>query len=123
MSTVHFSIDASSAMPVADQLFREVVFAIAGGSLHPGDLVPSADDLNQQFAIGADTVAKVYSDLQSKEILAPVSDARLAVADQAESRCQQERGRLFRDRWQQIVTEAKQGRLSNHRLSSSYLQW
>jgi GntR family transcriptional regulator len=113
-----FTIDPSNGLPIYEQVVRQVVFAIAAGSLHSGDLVPSVRELARELAINPNTVARAYRQLQDDGVLQSVRGTGLAVADGARRRCQAERLALLRSRVQQVLLEAKQSRLEIAQLRS-----
>jgi GntR family transcriptional regulator len=63
------SIDASDATPIYAQLERGFRAAIAAGRLRPGDQLPTVRQLAVQLRINANTVARVYADLERSGVL------------------------------------------------------
>ncbi len=106
-----FSIDFSNGLAIYEQVARQMKFAIAGGALKSGELVPSVRELAKQLAINPNTVARAYRDLQTDGVLDSVRGTGLAVAKGAQQRCCQQRVEMIRDRLQQVLTEAKQSQL------------
>jgi GntR family transcriptional regulator len=106
-----FNIDPSNGLAIYEQVVRQVVFAVASGSLKGGDMVPSVRELAKELAINPNTVARAYRQLQDDGVLVSVRGTGLAVADGANGRCESERLSLVRDRIQQVLSEAKQSRL------------
>jgi GntR family transcriptional regulator len=109
-----FNIDPSSGLAIYEQVVRQVVFAIAAGALHPGDIVPSVREL----VINPNTVARAYRQLQGDGVLQNLRGTGLAVADGACRRCQAERLKLLRRRIQQVLLEAQQSQLDYAQLRS-----
>ena len=58
------SIDPSDATPIYAQLERGFRAAIASGRLRPGDQLPTVRQLAVQLRINANTVARVYAELE-----------------------------------------------------------
>ena len=106
-----FNIDPSNGLAIYDQVVRQVVFAVADGTLKSGDLVPSVRELARELAINPNTVARAYRQLQDDGVLQSVRGTGLAVADGAASHCEAQRLALLRNRVQQVLMEAKQSRL------------
>jgi GntR family transcriptional regulator len=59
-----FNIDAAHPTPIYHQLDRAIRFAIAIGKLAPGDRLPTIRQLAVDLRINANTVAKVYVELE-----------------------------------------------------------
>ena len=76
-----FTIDPSNGLAIYEQVVRQVVFAIAAGSLQAGDMVPSVRELARELAINPNTVARAYRQLQDDGVLQSVRGTGLAVAE------------------------------------------
>src|SRR6185436_19942749 len=63
------SIDASDRTPIYAQLERSFRAAIAAGRLRPGDQLPTVRQLAVQLSVNANTVARVYADLERSGVL------------------------------------------------------
>jgi GntR family transcriptional regulator len=63
------AIDARDSTPIYAQLDRAVRAAIASGRLNPGDQLPTVRQLAVDLRINANTVARVYADLERSGIL------------------------------------------------------
>jgi GntR family transcriptional regulator len=59
-----FDIDARDPTPLYAQLERAIRFAIATGRLNVGDQLPTVRQLAVNLRINANTVAKVYAELE-----------------------------------------------------------
>jgi GntR family transcriptional regulator len=64
-----FAIDASDPLPLYAQLEREIRVAIATGRLGKGDKLPTVRQLAVELRINANTVAKVYAELERARVL------------------------------------------------------
>jgi GntR family transcriptional regulator len=64
-----FSIDASDPLPLYAQLERAIRSAIATGRLRLGDKLPTVRQLAVDLRINANTVAKVYGELERAGVL------------------------------------------------------
>jgi GntR family transcriptional regulator len=106
-----FHIDPSNGLAIYEQIARQVKFAVAGGSLRSGHLVPSVRELARELAINPNTIARAYRQLQDDGVLEAVRGTGLEVAPGAGDRCRQERLDLIRARLRQVLSEARQSRL------------
>ena len=64
-----FKIDRTSALPVYVQLGEQIRLLVHRGVLSPGDVMPTARALAVDLGINANTVARVYRDLQGQGVL------------------------------------------------------
>jgi GntR family transcriptional regulator len=64
-----FQIDAGHAMPIHAQLDRAIQFAILTGRLRVGEQLPTVRQMAVDLRINANTVAKVYGELERRGIL------------------------------------------------------
>ena len=63
------TIDARDATPIYAQLQRAVRAAIASRRLKPGDQLPTVRQLAVELQVNANTVARVYSELERAGII------------------------------------------------------
>src|SRR3954463_12669477 len=63
------SIDPQDATPIYAQLERALRAAIATGRLRPGDQLPTVRQLAVDLSINANTVARVYAELERAGVL------------------------------------------------------
>jgi GntR family transcriptional regulator len=63
------SIDLRDATPIYAQLERGLRAAIATGRLRPGDQLPTVRQLAVDLRVNANTVARVYSELERAGVL------------------------------------------------------
>jgi GntR family transcriptional regulator len=64
-----FSLSPSHPMPLYAQLTRAIQFAIATGRLRVGEQLPTVRQLAVDLRVNANTVAKVYTELERSGIL------------------------------------------------------
>jgi GntR family transcriptional regulator len=62
-------IDQRDATPIYAQLERGLRAAIAAGQLRPGDQLPTVRQLAVDLAVNANTVARVYAELERDGVL------------------------------------------------------
>ena len=63
------TIDPRDATPIYAQLERSLRAAIASGRLRPGEQLPTVRQLAVDLQVNANTVARVYSDLERAGVL------------------------------------------------------
>jgi GntR family transcriptional regulator len=63
------SIDSSDRTPIYAQLERGLRAAIATGRLTPGDQLPTVRELAVDLRVNANTVARVYAELERAGVL------------------------------------------------------
>src|SRR5256885_4157592 len=63
------AIDARGPTPIYAQLDRALRAAIATGRLQPGDQVPTVRQLAVELRVNANTVARVYGELERDGVL------------------------------------------------------
>jgi GntR family transcriptional regulator len=64
-----FQVDAESALPLHAQLERRIRQAVVIGTLSIGDQLPTVRELAVALRINANTVAKVYRELEHEGLL------------------------------------------------------
>ena len=64
-----FSLSPSHPMPLYAQLTRAIRFAIATGRLRIGEQLPTVRQLAVELRVNANTVAKVYAELERSGVL------------------------------------------------------
>src|SRR4051812_23385684 len=106
-----FHLNTLDDRPIYAQIADQVTFAVAGGILRPGDLVPSVRELSKQLVVNPNTVARAYRELQARELLEPVRGTGLQVTKDAPARCQAERRELVRQRLRLAIGEARRSEL------------
>jgi GntR family transcriptional regulator len=61
---MRFTVNPSDGMPIYRQIMQQIVDAIAGGVLMPGDQLPSHRDLAQTLVVAPLTIKKAYDELE-----------------------------------------------------------
>lgn len=109
-------IDVSNGLAIYDQVVRQVKFAIAQGTLQPGQRIPSVRELAKELAINPNTVARAYQQLQGDGVLDIVRGLGLEVSATAVKQCRVERQKLVQARLRQALVEAQQSGLTGDEL-------
>ena len=111
-------IDPTGGLAVYDQIVRQVKFAVAGGAVATGELVPSVRELARELAINPNTVARAYRQLQDDGVLQPVRGRGLSVTSGARKACQAGRVELIRARLHEVLAEAHHSGLDKSQIES-----
>ena len=102
-----FTIDASHPMPLYAQLERSIRFAIATGRLGIGEQLPTVRQLAVDLRINANTVAKVYNELERDGVVETRRGIGTFVSDNhAESKASRNDEKQLRDLADRYVAEA-----------------
>src|SRR6516164_54474 len=64
-----FEIDSADPLPIYAQLDRAIRLAVATGKLRRGDRLPTVRQLAVDLRINANTVAKVYAELERSGVV------------------------------------------------------
>jgi GntR family transcriptional regulator len=64
-----FTIDRASPLPVYVQLAEQIRLLVRRGALSPGDPLPTVRELAVALGVNANTVTRVYRDLQQEGLL------------------------------------------------------
>ena len=67
---IRFSLSLDEGVPIYRQIIRQIEFAILSGRLKPGDKLPTIRALSVELKTNPNTIAKAYSELEIRGILA-----------------------------------------------------
>ncbi|HEX5243184.1 MAG TPA: GntR family transcriptional regulator [Tepidisphaeraceae bacterium] len=98
-------IESSSGLPITRQIMDQIRSHCAGGTLCPGDRLPSVRQLAQQLAVNQNTILRVYERLTVEGLLERRHGDGTYVADRLPA------GRL---RAQRQLLEQEARRLAQH---------
>ncbi len=62
---MHVIVNPADELPLYRQILRQMIDAIAAGTLKPGERLPSHRDLSEQLIIAPLTVKRAYDELES----------------------------------------------------------
>ena len=68
--TPRFTLDTKSGVPFYKQIILQIEMAIADGRLAPGAQLPTVRSLAVELQVNPNTVARAYSELEIRQILA-----------------------------------------------------
>lgn len=105
-----FSVDAADPTPIYAQLERAIRAAIAAGQLSSGDRLPTVRQLAVDLRINANTVAKVYAELERAGVVATQRGVGTFVRDPSETpggkQSQRDKDRALRLLSDRLLAEA-----------------
>src|ERR1700744_4618996 len=104
-------LNSADERPIYGQIADRVKFAVTGGALRPGELVPSVRELSKQLVVNPNTVGRAYRDLQTGGPLGPVRGMGLQVAEGAVDRCRAARRDMVRHWLRRAIAEARQSKM------------
>lgn len=61
---MRFNVNPSDGLPIYRQIMQQIIDAVAGGVLKPGDQLPSHRDLAQTLVVAPLTIKKAYDELE-----------------------------------------------------------
>jgi DNA-binding transcriptional regulator YhcF (GntR family) len=76
-----FRIDRTSKDSIYSQLVQYVEHGVRDGSLNPGDMLPSMNELAAQLDISRETVKKAYNILTSRSVIIPKQGKGFYISD------------------------------------------
>ena len=100
----------------ADQIMRQVKFAVANGALQPGQRVPSLQELASTLALNPNTVARAYRELELAGIVTKRRTAGTYVSDTASPLARRERLKIVTERIDALLAEARQMSIDTEKL-------
>jgi GntR family transcriptional regulator len=101
-----FHIQRDSSVPWYEQIMDQVTFAVASGTLRPGDFIPSVRDLANELVINPNTVARAFVELEQRGVVEVRRGRGTVIAAEAEALCGKERLRIVRERIRDALREA-----------------
>ena len=113
-------IDPNNGIPIYDQIVRQVKYAVAEGTLTPGQRVPSVRELARQITVNPTTIQRAYQQLQDDQVLESMRGRGLAVCRGAVKQCVQDRHELVRNRLEQVIQEGLRSGLEPEQLTSLF---
>ncbi len=117
---MQLTIEPNNGMPIFEQVMRQIKFAVAEGTLVPGQLLPSVRILAKKLAVNPNTIQRAYQELQTEEVLESLRGRGIAVCAGAKRRCVSDRQTLLGQRLTAVVEEAIRGGLEAERLREMF---
>jgi DNA-binding transcriptional regulator YhcF (GntR family) len=92
--------------PLWEQIVRQVIFAIASGSLEVGELIPSVRELAPRLLVHPNTVARAYQELGRLGVVTARRGRGMEVTADAPGLCRGRRQEIVRGRIREALREA-----------------
>lgn len=105
---LHLQLDERSGVPVYRQIMDQIQYYVAGGTLRPGDQLPSIRELANAMAVNPTTVVKAYSELEGEGIIEKRHGKGAFIAAQAPALSQMDQEMALRRSAKQLAVEATQ---------------
>jgi GntR family transcriptional regulator len=101
------NINIRSSVAVYLQIENLVQFAIASGTIKPGDQLPSIAELAERAGVNPNTVAKSYRDLEVMGLLYTRRGMGVFINKDIQAKCKDECRKRTITRLHEVVSEAK----------------
>lgn len=112
------SVDFQSDVAIYTQIARQVKFAIAAGTLKPGQLLPSARVLSGRVTVNPNTVARAFTELQNEGVIESLRGRGMVVCGDAVAICKQQRDAVLAERLGVSLAEAWHAGLDERRIQA-----
>lgn len=106
MCPAAFRIFPSSGVPIYRQLMDQLRSQMAGGTVRPGEMLPSVRTVAEQLEVNPMTVSKAYSLLEREGLVELVRGQGMRVREPAGGRPLKERLAAIAPLLEQVATEA-----------------
>ncbi|MFH0946271.1 MAG: GntR family transcriptional regulator [Planctomycetota bacterium] len=100
-------INPANELPIYRQIMRQIMDAVAGGIMKPGDKLPSHRELASQLVIAPLTVKKAYDELEREGILRTERGRGTFVSDRQQKADPAAARERLRDDAQRLVSKAR----------------
>ena len=116
-----FEINPNSGVPIYRQIVDQVLALTAGGTLRPGDLLPSVRQVARDAAVNPMTVSKAYSKLEADGVVRRVRGQGMEVLPPTSFGSLEERKEQFRAALEPVLHRGHQLGLSREEMSDVIL--
>jgi GntR family transcriptional regulator len=79
--SINFTLDTINGAPIYRQIIQQIEYAILSGRIQPGDRLPTIRSLAVDLKTNPNTIAKAYSELEIRGILATQVGSGTYVSD------------------------------------------
>jgi GntR family transcriptional regulator len=114
-----FEINPNSGVPIYRQIVDQVLALVAGGTLRPGDLLPSVRQVARDAAVNPMTVSKAYSKLEADGVVRRVRGQGMEVLPPSTNGTLDDRLAQFRTTIEPALHRARQLGLSTDQIRES----
>jgi GntR family transcriptional regulator len=99
-------IDTQSGVPIYQQIVAQVRRLIAGGTLAPGDRLPTVRELAAGIMVNPNTVARAYQDLEREGVVETRRGSGTFACAPSQKLTSEERNALLAERLDALITDA-----------------
>lgn len=103
---MRLTIDYHSGVPVTVQIIEQVKYLAVSGRLAPGEQIPSVRALAAQLKLNPTTVARVYNQLESENVIVTQPGRGAFIASRRPGLTLEEKRRRLQGTIRQLVVEA-----------------
>src|SRR5262249_19224936 len=114
--TMLFHIQPDGTTPIYEQIVTQVIYAVAGGALTEGALIPSVRDMAQRLLVHPNTVARAFQELERRGVLTARRGRGVGVSPEAAKACRAERLAIVQKRLRDTLHEAVEAGLEEQQL-------
>jgi GntR family transcriptional regulator len=100
-----FTLDPKSGVPYYKQIILQIEMAIAGGRLPPGAQLPTVRSLAVELQVNPNTVARAYSELEIRQILATQQGTGTFIGDRIVEISEVERERVLAELTREFIAK------------------
>jgi GntR family transcriptional regulator len=105
---LHLQLDERSGVPVYRQIMDQLKYYVAGGTLRPGDQIPSIRELAAAMSVNPTTVVKAYTELERDGVIEKRHGRGAFVAENAVAKAAVQQENALRRSAKQLAVEAAQ---------------
>lgn len=111
IAKLHLQLDDRSGVPVYRQIMDQMKYYMAGGTLRPGDQIPSIRELAAAMSVNPTTVVKAYTELEREGVIEKRHGRGAFVSARAAEKTAVEQEGALRRSAKQLAVEATQLRV------------
>jgi GntR family transcriptional regulator len=105
---LHLQLDERSGVPVYRQMMAQIKYYVAGGTLRPGDQIPSIRELAAALTVNPTTVVKAYTELEREGVIEKRHGKGAFISSASVQLTQAEQETAIRRSAKQLAVEATQ---------------
>ena len=101
-----FRVEPGRGVPIYIQIMDQIRRSVAGGTLAPGEQLPSVRDLALQLAINPNTISKAYQELEHEGVVYTLRGRGTFVSGQASALSERDRLKRLDESVEKLLVEA-----------------
>jgi len=109
-------IDGTIHTPIYEQIYNQIIFAVASANLRAGEQLPSVRQLATELIINPNTVARAYRELEREKIVSSQRGVGLFVTKRASEVCLTAREKIIRKTLIESLSEAASSGVENEKI-------